>query len=585
MASSVSGLIQSHVLSAVKAVASPAPTPTPAPSPSPSPVASPGLAPPEPSSSSRSPLTPSQHPPRDAPPPPSTPSLVTSQSQSLLSSSPELRVDLSALTGPVTALASRSNWAVIGDANGLIHCLDFVNKSSRTYRTNRGAIKRIHFGPFGCEEALVQFKNGEFGIWDFRQSLRRSISSYLKIRDIRSLDVDWISPSLPVIACSDGAIRMMDRTLSISNSKATSEMMKILQNPAAFRQFLSRPLPSSSLSSSLTSSLPNLPSLTSPSPSCSTPRIFETDLLSVNYPSSSASSTFSSSQVDLLSSFTDVQNPAVLSSTLLPMTNESNGNAKADPLDLFSPFDDTPARSPELFDSGPLSSALTPSPYTSLLDTPPIQPPSTSTPLISSLSFSENPLPSASNSSSPLSSTPSPPPSPLQSLLPSYVPCSPLLLPRSLSLSLKSAMLHPSLFSSSLPNDPFTSSSSLPSPSSLSHEPDKVIQIASVILRILCEREESRNQSVYRPPFVNYLSKFLGYDFTSTESAEQSSNILKFPKFRVDGSLEGVPDIASTAFLVSKYYGNEFEMKFWALVCVTLDEVRVIYLFFSCNSL
>lgn len=45
-----------------------------------------------------------------------------------------------------------------------------------------------------------------------------SISSYLRARDLKVVDCDWISEHVPVVATSDGCIRVMDRSLSISNS-------------------------------------------------------------------------------------------------------------------------------------------------------------------------------------------------------------------------------------------------------------------------------------------------------------------------------------------------------------------------------
>lgn len=46
---------------------------------------------------------------------------------------------------------------------------------------------------------MVLFNEGDFGIWDLDHNLRVSISSYLRGRDLKAVDCDWINESVPVV--------------------------------------------------------------------------------------------------------------------------------------------------------------------------------------------------------------------------------------------------------------------------------------------------------------------------------------------------------------------------------------------------
>lgn len=87
-----------------------------------------------------------------------------------------------------------------GDVSGNIHIWNFLNKKSFVFSTNKGIIKRIRFSPSSTHhQILVLFNEGEFGIWDLDHNTRVSISSYLKGRELRAIDCDWISETHPIV--------------------------------------------------------------------------------------------------------------------------------------------------------------------------------------------------------------------------------------------------------------------------------------------------------------------------------------------------------------------------------------------------
>ncbi|KAL6057009.1 WD repeat-containing protein 11, variant 2 [Balamuthia mandrillaris] len=133
-------------------------------------------------------------------------------------------------TGIISTLAWQDNILVGGDTNGVIHCWNSELKRTQNFPTQRGLIRNIAFSPDTSAEPavesqprkrhhiLVLFNEGEFGVWDLDHGHRLSFSNYLLSRDLRALDVDWVSPTHPVVATSDGCVRILDRSLSTSNS-------------------------------------------------------------------------------------------------------------------------------------------------------------------------------------------------------------------------------------------------------------------------------------------------------------------------------------------------------------------------------
>eukprot|EP01114_Cavostelium_apophysatum_P016161 TRINITY_DN4543_c0_g1_i5.p1 TRINITY_DN4543_c0_g1~~TRINITY_DN4543_c0_g1_i5.p1 ORF type:complete len:1158 (+),score=259.94 TRINITY_DN4543_c0_g1_i5:107-3580(+) len=131
--------------------------------------------------------------------------------------SSEMLADLG--SGIVLSLAWKNDFIVAGDTIGTLHCWNTRTKTSQVFSTNKGLIRRIRFSPSPqTHQIMVLFNEGDFGIWDIDHNTRVSVSSYLKGRDLRVIDCDWITENTPIVATSDGSVRILDRSLSISNS-------------------------------------------------------------------------------------------------------------------------------------------------------------------------------------------------------------------------------------------------------------------------------------------------------------------------------------------------------------------------------
>ena len=121
--------------------------------------------------------------------------------------------------GIVASIAWKDNLLVAGDISGTIMSYHLEKKKSHTFETGKGLVRRIRFGPAGqgttgYHNILVLFNDGDFGIWDLEFNVRVSVSSYFRARDLKALDLDWWNASQPIVATTDGAIRLVDRALS-----------------------------------------------------------------------------------------------------------------------------------------------------------------------------------------------------------------------------------------------------------------------------------------------------------------------------------------------------------------------------------
>ncbi|EGC36790.1 hypothetical protein DICPUDRAFT_87252 [Dictyostelium purpureum] len=131
----------------------------------------------------------------------------------------DVHVDL----GPLqSCFASKRDYLVSGDMGGTLHCWNSAKKKLHTFSTHRGPIKKIRFSPnASSNEILVLFSNGEFGIWDLNLNQRIAVGSYLLERDIRAIDFEWLTENNPMIVGSDHSLRVLDLSLSVTNSRFT----------------------------------------------------------------------------------------------------------------------------------------------------------------------------------------------------------------------------------------------------------------------------------------------------------------------------------------------------------------------------
>ncbi|KAF2071396.1 hypothetical protein CYY_007290 [Polysphondylium violaceum] len=114
----------------------------------------------------------------------------------------------------------KRDFLVSGDSSGNIHAWNATKKKLHTFSTHRGPIKKIRFSPHPeSNEIMVLFSSGEFGIWDLNVNHRVSISSYLMEREIKALDFEWLNEVNPIIVASDHSLRILDSSLSVTNSK------------------------------------------------------------------------------------------------------------------------------------------------------------------------------------------------------------------------------------------------------------------------------------------------------------------------------------------------------------------------------
>ncbi|GAM26578.1 hypothetical protein SAMD00019534_097530 [Acytostelium subglobosum LB1] len=156
---------------------------------------------------------------------------------------------LSALGGSVTpqlAHAVKRDLMVAADVSGAINVWSSEKKRLvSSFTTSKAAIKKIRFSPSPTSiELLVLFVNGEFGIWDVLAGVRTASGTYLSERDIKVLDIEWLSDSNPIVVASDYSIRILDNSLCLSNSPVNNTIGGSSTTSTAniFEAFLYSPL-------------------------------------------------------------------------------------------------------------------------------------------------------------------------------------------------------------------------------------------------------------------------------------------------------------------------------------------------------
>ncbi|PRP73144.1 hypothetical protein PROFUN_03458 [Planoprotostelium fungivorum] len=127
----------------------------------------------------------------------------------------DIMMDISA--NIISSIAWKDHLVVAGDTLGNLIIWNFKTKKATNISTGKGLVRKIKFSPSLFHHIVVLF-NEEFGIWDLDHNVRLSMSNYLKQRDLKSIDVDWINETTCVSATNDGCLRIMDRSLTITNS-------------------------------------------------------------------------------------------------------------------------------------------------------------------------------------------------------------------------------------------------------------------------------------------------------------------------------------------------------------------------------
>eukprot|EP01133_Synstelium_polycarpum_P007218 gene7218-8382_t len=123
--------------------------------------------------------------------------------------------------GLITAFTCKRDLLVAGDSAGTLHVWS-IDRAKRIHSisTHKGAIRKIRFAPSPTTfEILVLFASGDFCIWDLQIGQRLATATYLVEREIKAIDVEWLSDATPIVVSSDHAIRMLDPTLCLTNSR------------------------------------------------------------------------------------------------------------------------------------------------------------------------------------------------------------------------------------------------------------------------------------------------------------------------------------------------------------------------------
>eukprot|EP00039_Didymoeca_costata_P006462 m.90445 g.90445 ORF g.90445 m.90445 type:complete len:1140 (-) comp13267_c1_seq1:899-4318(-) len=138
------------------------------------------------------------------------------------------RIPAEPVMAAMTCLAWKGDWIVTGDTAGNLHYWDIKARVSRSVVTGHGAVKDIVFSP-GRETMFISLFAEGVAIWDAVST--QEISSRKDFGNVQVTGTAWVKSS-PVLAMSDGSLRIFDASLRYTSSPIKSysfyEGLKIL---------------------------------------------------------------------------------------------------------------------------------------------------------------------------------------------------------------------------------------------------------------------------------------------------------------------------------------------------------------------
>lgn len=130
---------------------------------------------------------------------------------------------LMSVSATITCISWKSDHIVRGDSEGNLNIWDVRTKTSRNITTKRGFIKKIRFAPGRGNMKLIVLHVDTVAIWDVKEA--EIINELRTPKDLVSkpIDIEWAASDRPIIATSDGCLRIMSLALTLSASAGPLE--------------------------------------------------------------------------------------------------------------------------------------------------------------------------------------------------------------------------------------------------------------------------------------------------------------------------------------------------------------------------
>lgn len=113
----------------------------------------------------------------------------------------------------------KSEWMALGDAEGGVAVWEWKSRHFRPLPNCRSPIRKLRFAPGKNNMKLLILHMEGIDIWDVKDSERLGQWKNSPFRDYLSvIDADWCASDRPLLACSDGTVRVFDLTLQQCNS-------------------------------------------------------------------------------------------------------------------------------------------------------------------------------------------------------------------------------------------------------------------------------------------------------------------------------------------------------------------------------
>ena len=113
----------------------------------------------------------------------------------------------------------KSEWMALGDAEGGVAVWEWKSRHFRPLPNCRSPIRKLRFAPGKNNMKLLILHTEGVDIWDVKDSERLGQWRNSPFRDyLTVVDADWCGSDRPLLACSDGSLRIFDLTLQQFNS-------------------------------------------------------------------------------------------------------------------------------------------------------------------------------------------------------------------------------------------------------------------------------------------------------------------------------------------------------------------------------
>lgn len=132
----------------------------------------------------------------------------------------------------IVSMTWKSEWMALGDAEGGVAIWEWRTRHFRPLPHSKSPIRKLRFAPGKNNMKLLVLHMEGLDIWDVKESERLGQWRNSPFRDYLSiLDAEWSASDRPLLACSDGSVRVFDISLNQCSSSLAEDAQERISFP------------------------------------------------------------------------------------------------------------------------------------------------------------------------------------------------------------------------------------------------------------------------------------------------------------------------------------------------------------------